>query len=125
MYFLLSYHILGYQGWGASPQQQPYNYNNAPGSYQGWGAPPGPQGPPPPQWSSYGGPQQTQSYGAYDMYSNTNTGGPSGKFCFYLGRYNVEFFRTLVNACRIKLIVTGSILCSLVIAEEINGVDRG
>ncbi|KAL5280983.1 DAZAP1 family protein [Megaselia abdita] len=67
----------GYQGWGASPQQQPYNYNNAPGSYQGWGAPPGPQGPPPPQWSSYGGPQQTQSYGAYDMYSNTNTGGPS------------------------------------------------
>lgn len=77
---LLKIIVTGYQGWGASPQQQPYNYNNAPGSYQGWGAPPGPQGPPPPQWSSYGGPQQTQSYGAYDMYSNTNTGGPSGEF---------------------------------------------
>lgn len=66
----------GYQGWGTSPQQQGYGYGNSgPGSYQGWGAPP--QGPPP-QWSNYGGPQQTQGYGAYDMYNSTSTGGPNG-----------------------------------------------
>lgn len=68
----------GYQGWGTSPQQQGYGYGNSgPGSYQGWGAPPGPQGPPP-QWSNYAGPQQTQGYGGYDMYNSTSTGGPSG-----------------------------------------------
>lgn len=69
----------GYQGWGTSPQQQGYGYggSSAPGSYQGWGAPPGPQGPPP-QWSNYGNPQQTQGYGGYDMYNSTsgpNAGG--------------------------------------------------
>lgn len=66
--------IQGYQNWGTSPQQQGYGYggSNAPGSYQGWGAPPGPQGPPP-QWSNYGNPQQTQGYGGYDMY-NSNSG---------------------------------------------------
>lgn len=68
----------GYQGWGTSPQQGGYGYGNSgPGSYQGWGAPPGPQGPPP-QWSNYAGPQQTQGYGGYDMYNSTSTGGPSG-----------------------------------------------
>ncbi|KAL7742038.1 hypothetical protein ACLKA6_018288 [Drosophila palustris] len=68
----------GYQGWGTSPQQQGYGYGNSgPGSYQGWGAPPGPQGPPP-QWSNYAGPQQTQGYGGYDMYNSTSTGAPSG-----------------------------------------------
>lgn len=62
----------GYQGWGTS-QQQSYGYGtpNAPNSYQGWGAPPGPQGPPPHQWSNYAAAQQTQGYGSYDMYNST------------------------------------------------------
>ncbi|XP_055387239.1 heterogeneous nuclear ribonucleoprotein 27C [Condylostylus longicornis] len=68
-----------YQGWGTSPQQQGYGYGNSgPGSYQGWGAPPGPQGPPHHQWGNYGGPQQTQGYGGYDMYNSASTGGPNG-----------------------------------------------
>lgn len=70
--------MTGYQAWGNSPQQGGYGFGNSgPGSYQGWGAPPGPQGPPP-QWSNYAGPQQTQGYGGYDMYNSTSTGGPSG-----------------------------------------------